>query len=214
MIKKIDGSPLPLPEARDPKILKAAQMYETQFLREMVRAMRKTVGESGLVKTNMSEKIFREQLDDEFVDKWVDVRGGIGLSNLIHDQIVERYGSNLGTRNQNFPAKPKGPMDINSRGNIKVKPLKPLGQNQISIGIEDKGGPVFSPWSGKVTESFRTTEGLQVVKLSHDNDVFSIISFSGEGLNDLSGSRIEAGESIGNSNSQRPWIDWHLNIKT
>lgn len=78
-------------EPKNPKIQQAAEMYETQFLRDMLRAMRKTVPESDLMPMSGAERLFRDQLDDHNVDQWV-ARGGVGLSGIIYDQIIEKYG--------------------------------------------------------------------------------------------------------------------------
>lgn len=76
---------------KDPRLQEAAKMYEKQFLREMVKAMRATVPESDLVPANAGERVFRQQLDDQYAEKWGD-QGGIGLADLIYDNISERYG--------------------------------------------------------------------------------------------------------------------------
>ena len=68
-----------------------AQLYEKHFMREMMKAMRSTVPDSNFIKQNQGEKIFREQLDQEYVEKWGD-HGGIGLSDMIYNQLIEKYG--------------------------------------------------------------------------------------------------------------------------
>lgn len=73
------------------QVREAAELYEEQFLREMVRAMRKTVPQSDLMAPNMAEKIYREQLDDQYVEAWVR-NGGTGLADLIEQQIRELQG--------------------------------------------------------------------------------------------------------------------------
>ena len=71
----------------DKKLHGVADMYEQHFIREMMKQMRSTVQESGFIKQNNAEKIFRGQLDDQYADQWGKA-GGIGLSNLIHDHYI------------------------------------------------------------------------------------------------------------------------------
>lgn len=80
------------PARRDERVQKAAEMYEDQFLREMVRAMKKSIPESDLVKKNMGEKIFQDQLDETHVEAWVN-KGGVGLADLIYNNIMDRVRS-------------------------------------------------------------------------------------------------------------------------
>jgi peptidoglycan hydrolase FlgJ len=198
MIKKVGGFLPPTnTDTRDPKIMKAAQMYETQFLREMVRAMRKTVSDSELVKTNMAEKIFREQLDDEYVDQWVNVKGGVGLSNMIYDQIVDRYGAQLGIQ------KPHVPMSGD-----KIKTLKANDSKGTTFKIDGPQSAVHSPWSGKIAQSFKTPDLNQLVKINHHNGMNSLLRFRGETENDLIGKDVVAGEKLGTAAGL---LEWTLN---
>jgi Rod binding domain-containing protein len=73
----------------DKKIRGAAELYEKQFLREMTKAMRSTVKESELIPVSQGEKIFREQLDQQYADQWGD-QGGIGLADLIEQKLREK----------------------------------------------------------------------------------------------------------------------------
>ena len=110
----------------DKRLQDASKLYEKQFLRQMVKSMRSTVSKSGLVKNSMAEKVFREQLDHEYVEQWGN-RGGIGLSNLIYNQLRERFGQQLGLD----PAlsKPEGPIPLE-----KEKTFLPLEKKQ-SFGL-------------------------------------------------------------------------------
>ena len=74
---------------RHPQVHKAAQLYEDQFLREMVKAMRRGIPESGFIKKNMGERIYREQLDHRYVEAWVQ-HGGVGLTDLIYKNLMNQ----------------------------------------------------------------------------------------------------------------------------
>ena len=74
-------------DGRDPRVMNAAKMYERYFLGQMMKAMRSTVTKSELEKPSMGENIYREQLDDQYVESWSE-RGGIGLADMIHDELM------------------------------------------------------------------------------------------------------------------------------
>ena len=65
---KIPNDPLkgpgPQQKSMDEKLKDVSALYEKHFLGEMMKAMRSTVKEGGIVQANQAEKIFREQLDD------------------------------------------------------------------------------------------------------------------------------------------------------
>ncbi len=84
-------------EQMDQKFKDIAKLYEKQFMREMVKAMRATTGKSQLLPISQGEKIFQEQLDQEYVEKWGD-QGGLGLSETIYKNLIDKYGEALGIR--------------------------------------------------------------------------------------------------------------------
>lgn len=80
------------PEARSPddeKLWQAARGMEANFMKEMVRAMRKTVPESDDDKNNRSLQLFRGMLDDEYSEKASQNGDGIGLAEMIVKQVKE-----------------------------------------------------------------------------------------------------------------------------
>lgn len=89
-----------------------SSLYEKQFLREMVKQMRATVSESSFMPSGFAEKYFREQLDQQYVESWGD-QGGIGLGQMIYEQLISKYGAMLGIKTPE--AKPGGPLPINQR---------------------------------------------------------------------------------------------------
>lgn len=113
--------PLTNPRANedlDSKFKEVSKLYEKQFLREMVKSMRSTVHEGGFIQSNQAEKIFRDQLDNEYVESWGD-QGGIGMSDLIYKQLQERFGQNS-MRGRGL-SKPKGPLPINQESQFNMK---------------------------------------------------------------------------------------------
>lgn len=102
-----------------------AKLYEGQFLRELVRQMRGTVPDSGLIEQSMGEKIYREELDNQYVESWVN-EGGIGLADLIYDQILEKYGAQI------KPA-PPGSREAPGAQNPSVNPAARSPQPKVTV---------------------------------------------------------------------------------
>lgn len=100
--------------ARNAKVDEVAKLYERQFLGEMFKAMRSTIKETDA--PSMAQNIYKDQLDSEYVDKWSE-QGGIGLSNLIYEQIMERY---FGQSPQGRALKQQGPVALTDRDVVKV----------------------------------------------------------------------------------------------
>ncbi len=85
------NQPLPVREPaleRDSPLWKAAEGMEANFLREMVRNMRKTVQESPEMANNQGLQLFRGMLDDHYADQAAKTQG-IGLAELIVKQVME-----------------------------------------------------------------------------------------------------------------------------
>ena len=187
------------PEQREEKVLGAARMYEQMFLREMVRSMRKSVSKSDMLPEGMGEQIFREQLDDEYVDKW-STSGGVGLADIIYDHIMEKYG-----RRQ--IRKPEGPLPLTP-----AKDLKPLeikrqqsDSNQDVFKIEStwlNNQPINNPWPGTITEVNHLDGNLKAYLIDHDNGLESTLVFSGLAMSLTKGQRVNAGQKLGISSSK------------
>jgi Rod binding domain-containing protein len=73
------------------KLREVADLYEQHFIKEMIKNMKSTVPESGLIKKNNAEKIFEDQLHDRYSQEW-NKRGGFGLSDLIFEQLKSQFG--------------------------------------------------------------------------------------------------------------------------
>ncbi len=85
----------PTPAHREPAMEKesplyqAAQGMEAQFMKEMLRNMRKTVQESPEMAGNRGFQIFRGMLDDHYAEQAVKTQG-IGLAELIVNQVLDQ----------------------------------------------------------------------------------------------------------------------------
>lgn len=213
---------LALPQNQDPveraakqdhQLREAAKMYEQHFMREMVKAMRQASPEGGLVEKSMGEKIYSEQLDQQYVENWSG-RGGVGLADLIYNNIRERYFPSA----ENLLPPPKGPLPLEKKNELtpadwKAKPL-PLDQDK-DLSLRFEGGDstpqqVHSPWSGKVEKAFNTPDGMASIDIRHDQGLVSRMVFPGAVDGRLEGLEVQAGATLGQVRGSAPWLQWNL----
>lgn len=186
------------PSPRDARVHDVAKLYEKQFLREMVKAMRGTVSFSDATKPSMAENIYRDQLDEQYVESWGD-NGGIGLSNLIYDQIMERYfnGDRERLRQQGPIALTDRDIARVSRATAPAASAAPVLASQVPLRIEVKpsGVPVRlqAPWDGEVVSNIRVSDKTAVT-LEHVNGLRSTFIFDG-----VAGGGVEPGRKIDRS---------------
>ncbi len=198
----------------DAKLRDASKMYEKQFLREMVKAMRSTVNYSEMSKPGYAEKIYQNQLDNQYAENWGET-GGIGLSQLIFEQIKNRH-----FKNKNIQ-KPSGPIPINQerflKNNVEPDKMMPVKQNandkDLSFIFDTKAFDnkmATAPWGGMVKNVF-SQDNQKVVEIEHDMKLSSIISFDGEVTKNLMpGNRVEPGDPIGNISKLNKPLYWKL----
>lgn len=70
----------------NPRLVEAARAMEANFLKQLIRAMRKSVLESDETKNNRTVQIFREMLDNEYAESAS--QRGLGISNLIIQHLL------------------------------------------------------------------------------------------------------------------------------
>jgi flagellar protein FlgJ len=179
----------------DESLKKVSELYEKQFLRQMVKAMRGTVTEGGLVPTSQAEKIFREQLDQEHVEVWGD-KGGIGLGNMIHKQLRQKYGMDR------MEQVPKGPIQIGEKFKIESPtPKKTLVHYELQqAAIKDGNAQVSAPWTGSLVGAKQINPDEYLLEMNHDNGLKSKMVFRGTldpQFKTATGQEIQAGLRIG-----------------
>lgn len=209
------------PEELNEQIKGVSKTYEQQFLREMVKAMRSTVGESSLVNVSQGEKIFREQLDQEYADQWGN-KGGIGLADLIYDQIMNKYGAQMGIRPQ-MP-RPNGPIEIKDQDQFKIKTMTKNGTSDSDFGLdlalerksdnskEAQIANLVAPWRAEVLGSEDLGGGLTSVTLGHEkaDAGFSQSSYIFQGVPQLKSQFLNAGESFATISPEARLVNWRL----
>lgn len=70
----------------------AAKEFEAVFMNQLVSAMRKTVGESELIKKSQGEKMFEGMLDEQWARGLAGRHGPSGLSEMIYRQLSRQMG--------------------------------------------------------------------------------------------------------------------------
>ena len=191
------------------KLRKAADMYEQQFLGDMLKSMRSTVSESELLPSGIGQKIYEGELDNEYVKAWVG-RGGIGLSDLIYNQLHEKM----------FPQKmmrPLGPLPLENTKNFKMQELETENEKQKTFKIDiqsakpDPKQPnansnisaLQSPWEGKVLHIGQNEHGISTALVAHDKNLQTSYSFQGIARTKV-GDSLQAGQKIADMSTQSP----------
>lgn len=192
-------------EERNDKVKKqfreVADLYEKQFLREMMKSMRTTVQESGLVKVNQAEKIFREQLDGEYVEKW-GAKGGIGISDLIYNNMLDRFGERMGLKEK--VQKPSGPIALKEQDTYQIKTAKlPGSQEGMQFFFKDlksadaKALNVQQPWTGYLVKKMELAPDEYFLEMNHDNGFTSQMHFKGKLLPITENQIVSEGQPLG-----------------
>lgn len=194
----------------DGKLRKAANMYEQQFLRQMVRAMRKSVSHGALTKPNMAENIYREQLDDKYVDKWMD-RGGTGFGELIYKDLVNKFFPQLGPKR----AKQIRQMNLSDRYQGISQKLTSSKKSEQTFNIQlaaQKNGKSYLklPWQGTLEKQFNLESGHKVAMFSHPFGLKSTFVFQGQLDPGLLGKTLMDGEDFAQLGLDSQNLTWKI----
>ncbi|MGE5086661.1 MAG: rod-binding protein [Bacillota bacterium] len=212
------------PEQKSPdqKLHDVSEMYEKHFLREMMKAMRSTVHEGGFIQQNQAERIFREQLDDHYVDKWSE-KGGIGLSKVIYEQLIDKFGVQMGIKKP--VAKPQGPLPLDEKSNYTAHQFRHPGKseslayridktraapvpNAQAVAVSGDKGEVKSPWGGVLLGVRNLPDSQTMVEIEHDNGLKSQVVFRGSLSKISTGDTVQAGETLGVLSAEARSLYW------
>lgn len=201
----------------DDKLHQVADMYEQHFIRAMMKEMKATVHEGGFINQSNAEKLFREQLDDQYAEQWTKA-GGIGLSKVIYEQLVNDPRMGL----KKPVDKPLGPLPINEKSMFMGAKSAPVAASALGEGGPKSGQPVTfqfqsppdqktelkNPWVGVLLDKKYLEMDQMQYRIKHDNGLESLIMTRGTGLGmeqKLSpGDTIQAGEQLGWISSASP----------
>lgn len=76
--------------SEDERLKSVCQDFEALFVEQILKSMRASEIDSGLVKKSRGEKIFREMLDSEYSVSIARASSG-GLGELLYKQLKERF---------------------------------------------------------------------------------------------------------------------------
>ncbi len=194
----------------DAKLREVSDMYEKHFIKEMMKQMKATLPEGGLLKKNNAEEIFQDQLDDQYSGEW-NKRGGFGISDMIFKQLSEKFG----TKDQNLE-KPVGPIELNEstkmlkmpNANEQTYKIHPHSSDNKNIDVKSPWVDVTSPWAGTLQNKNQMDNDQTSYRIKHDNGLESLIVIQGgatEQTRHLSqGDQIQAGDNLGKADGTSP----------
>jgi len=188
------------------KLREVADLYEKHFIKEMMKQMKSTLPEGGLIKKNNAENIFQDQLDDQYSSEW-NKRGGFGISDLIFQQLSQKFGD----KEKNIE-KPVGPIEFKDSSKILKLPDSPEHTYQIHpLDLKKENNNnlnVISPWAGILQNKNMMDADKTSYRIKHDNGLESLILIHGgptEQTRHLSqGDQIQAGDLLGQANAASP----------
>lgn len=201
-------------DQQDQKVREVAEMYEKHFLRELVKSMRSTVGDGGLIQKSQAEQIFSEQLDQQYVEQWGN-KGGIGLADMIQKQIIEKFGVQMGLKAPTNAMRGPVPLGLKDREGLGFKTTKTEGAD-LKLTFQDllkKPRDLTNPFEGYLT-SQEQNEGWTQLSVEHLNGFRSHLKFpslqSGGSAVTKIGDAIPAGQSLGQWSSKLGDLEWQL----
>lgn len=200
------------PEQQDQKLRDVAQQYEKHFLRELVKSMRSTVSDGGLIEKSQAEKIFSEQLDEQYVEQWGG-RGGIGLADMIHSQLIEKFGVQMGLKAPANSMRGPVPFQAKDKANLGFKATQsPEGINFKFKDLNFTNRDLTNPFDGKVSR-LEQKDGLSLLGIDHDNGLRSLLKFptpmSSLAVTNI-GEPVRAGQSLGQWSAKAGDLDWQI----
>lgn len=194
----------------DKKLWHVAKLYEKQFLNEMVKAMRGTVTYGSMTKPNMGEQIYREQLDQEYVENWSE-SGGAGLSQVIFKELKEKIlPQSMGQKFTQPLSEPKKPVKSDIK-EIKKIPSQVDGQTSFLIEHElDKENLLLSPWEAQVKSIQEMPNKHQLVTLEHPWGFRSRMVFEGKQSDLKINQSLSPGDTIAKLDPNAQRLIWNI----
>lgn len=179
-------SALPMkPDSASPeaKLKEVAALYEKEFMRQMVKSMRSTVGSGGLVKENQTEKLFTEELYNNYAEQMSD-RGDQQLRKHIYQNLLQQFGARLGVK-QEEQFKGIMPLPSSLQKNAKMQDYVIDSQTLMrKIDLSEKGPNSWEltlPFAGQVTSLHRgEDQEFSIIEIKHDHQIQSQFRFLGE----------------------------------
>lgn len=186
-------------------------MYEEQFLRQMVAAMRKSVEHSKMTEPSFGERIYSEKLDDEYVKNWID-RGGTGFGDMVYKELVDKFFPqlsnekrpegirpvNLSDRYRGMSRSTSSPQEKKHTFNIMLAPQK-NSESYLQV-----------PWEGKLVKNFELASGEQVAMFEHPFGLESTFVFRGQVKPGLLNKSLTEGKNFAQLAPESQSLTWQI----
>lgn len=137
------------------KLKQASRMFESYFLQQLMKEMRKTVSKSGLISGGKGEEMFTDMLDQAQSDRASAVRS-MGIADMIERQMTRDKVKSPAAEGMKLPgdAAQQG-QNLPNTGTLKTPSYFRSGyQKRASTGESSANGDLVMPVSGEVTSTF------------------------------------------------------------
>lgn len=137
------------------KLKQASRMFESYFLQQLMKEMRKTVSKSGLISGGKGEEMFTDMLDQAQSDRASSVRS-MGIAELIERQMTRDKVKSPGAERMKLPGgEGQQGQNLPNTGSLKAPAYFRSGyQKHASANLSNAGGDLIMPVSGEVTSTF------------------------------------------------------------
>lgn len=75
----------------DKSLMKACQDFEAIFVHMLLKSMRSTVEDSGLIEKSTAREIFEDMQDQELASHLSKESNGIGIAKMLYEQMKRNY---------------------------------------------------------------------------------------------------------------------------
>ncbi len=163
----------------DPKLWEAAKGFESMFMNQMMKSMRKSIHESEVTKASTGRKIFTEMLDSEY-SKMTASKSPNSIAGLIYRQLLMTRTQDL----MNPESADSKPLNIpfSSRENLSLD-----GNTSSSLGNWKLSEEQLAPIINKAAKKYDIPANLikSVIKKESDNHPHAVSKVGAKGLMQL-----------------------------
>lgn len=137
------------------KLKQASRMFESYFLQQLMKEMRKTVSKGGLISGGKGEEMFNDLMDQAQSDRATAVRS-MGIADLIERQMTRDKVKSPGAERMKLPAnQAEQGQNLPNTGALRPPSYFSSGyQRRSSASVAGAAGDLIMPVSGEVTSTF------------------------------------------------------------
>ena len=177
------------------KLKEACAEFESLFINQLMKQMRKTVVKSELIDGGKGERVFTEMMDEE-ISKQMALRQGLGLKEALIEQLtgergkilprhsrVHRYDKTRVMRNNNPVPELSVSGSISSHYGWRTDPF--TGKRDFHNGIDlakPFGSEIMAAGEGMVVYSGWRRGYGQVVEIAHSNGISTLYAHNSRNL--------------------------------